>query len=88
MAMCVQGFTWDEERCECVEESAGEGEGATCTRDEDCRTEDNYCGGCHCLVLGPGESAPVCDEPVQCVAQPCAVTEGEPTCAEGRCVLR
>lgn len=59
-----------------------------CTADTDCRKEDNYCGGCHCLALGPGETAPACDDPVQCFAQPCGVTAGEPACVDGRCVLQ
>lgn len=69
------------------EEPAPQSAGA-CTTDSDCRKEDNYCGGCHCLALGPGETAPTCDDPVQCFAQPCGVTAGEPACVDGRCVLQ
>lgn len=86
MAMCVEGHTWDAERCECV--ATTDTTTAACTTDAECRKEDSYCGGCECLALGPGEVAPACDDPVQCFAQPCAVAEGEPACVDGRCALR
>ncbi|MCZ7680626.1 MAG: hypothetical protein M5U28_18405 [Sandaracinaceae bacterium] len=61
---------------------------AECTSDGDCRLEDNYCGGCHCLALAEGESGPTCTDPVQCFAAPCAVTSGSAACVDGQCVLR
>jgi hypothetical protein len=59
-----------------------------CRANSDCRKVDNYCGGCHCLALGPGETGPRCHNPVRCFAAPCSVTPGEPVCENGRCVLR
>ena len=35
-----------------------------CRANSDCRKVDNYCGGCYCLALGPGETGPRCDNPV------------------------
>jgi hypothetical protein len=43
-----------------------------CARDSDCRLSDNYCGGCACDALGPGERPATCSNPVQCFRQPCA----------------
>lgn len=63
-----------------------EREPGACESDGDCREEDNYCGGCHCLTLGPGETAPTCQDPVACFASPCSVTPGRPACVDHRCV--
>jgi hypothetical protein len=59
-----------------------------CRANSDCRKVDNYCGGCNCLALGPGETGPRCDDPVNCFVSPCAVTPGEAVCENGRCILR
>lgn len=59
-----------------------------CRANSDCRKVDNYCGGCNCLALGPGEIGPRCRNPVNCFVSPCAVTPGEAVCENGRCVLR
>jgi hypothetical protein len=61
--------------------------GTECTSDSECRAEDNYCGGCHCLALDDGETGPVCDDPVQCFAAPCQVTSGVAACVDGQCVM-
>lgn len=61
-------------------------EPGACDSDGDCREEDDYCGGCHCLTLGPGETAPTCEDPVACFASPCSVTPGRPACLDHRCV--
>jgi hypothetical protein len=45
---------------------------ASCNTDADCRIVDNYCGGCACDALGPGQTATSCTNPVNCFAQPCA----------------
>ncbi|MBC7173148.1 MAG: hypothetical protein H5U40_11995 [Polyangiaceae bacterium] len=63
-------------------------EPGACIADDDCREEDNYCGGCHCLALGPGETAPTCRDPVACFASPCSVTPGRLACVDRRCVRR
>jgi hypothetical protein len=69
-------------RATCVVDSA------VCASSSDCRKEDNYCGGCNCLALGPGETGPTCTTPVACFAEPCAVTPGSATCVNGKCVLQ
>jgi hypothetical protein len=84
--LCIEGFTWSTEACACVPSEPIEPAPA-CTTDSDCRKEDNYCGGCHCLALASGETGPTCKDPVQCFAQPCAVTPGEPACVKGQCTL-
>lgn len=57
-----------------------------CTTDADCRVVASYCGGCNCLPLGPGESAPICDkgDVVACFVDPCLHHEAR--CLEGQCV--
>jgi hypothetical protein len=80
-ALCIQGYTWDSSTCQCVPSSA------ECRSDSDCHLEDNYCGGCNCLALAPGESGPTCSNPVSCFASPCAVTSGTAACVDGQCVL-
>jgi hypothetical protein len=75
----------------CVETPSGarcEPMTAECQADTDCRKEENYCGGCHCLALARGETAPTCPSPVQCFAAPCSVTQGEPACVDGQCLLQ
>lgn len=59
----------------------------TCTTANDCRLVDDYCTGCNCRALGPGETLPACTGPgVQCLIAPC---DGEaPTCKDGRCILK
>lgn len=65
-APCPTGTTWSMERCEC------EPDNAECTTDGDCRLEADYCTGCDCPALAPGEKIPACPGPgVQCFADPC-----------------
>src|SRR5688572_3441595 len=59
-----------------------------CTTNADCRRESNYCGGCNCLALATGESAPTCSNPVNCFADPCSVTSAQAACVGGQCVLQ
>jgi hypothetical protein len=57
----------------------------SCDTDDDCRLSANYCGGCNCLALGPGEQEPVCKgEQVACFVNPCLGIE--PFCDAGKCV--
>jgi hypothetical protein len=42
-----------------------------CNSDGDCKLVDDYCGGCKCDAIGPGQSAPTCTNPVQCLKEPC-----------------
>jgi hypothetical protein len=44
----------------------------TCAGDSDCTIADDYCGGCACDALGPGQAAKTCSNPVSCFAEPCA----------------
>jgi hypothetical protein len=57
---------------------------ATCYSDADCHVAANYCDGCECVVLGPGESLPKCTgTPVQCFVDPCRGVEAH--CDNGHC---
>lgn len=42
-----------------------------CNTDADCKLSDNYCGGCACDALGPGQTPTTCSNPVNCFVQPC-----------------
>jgi hypothetical protein len=42
-----------------------------CNSDSDCKLSDNYCGGCACDALGPGQTPTTCSNPVNCFVQPC-----------------
>ena len=58
-----------------------------CTGPADCRLEADYCTGCNCRALSPGEKLPVCTTPgVQCFADPCGGKA--PICKGGKCVLQ
>src|SRR5262245_14380314 len=54
LAMCVAGYTWSNTTCSCVPT------GSSCTSDSQCVAVDNYCGGCNCLALNPGQTGPTC----------------------------
>ena len=55
-----------------------------CETDSDCRLVDNYCGGCNCLALGVGQTAPKCTgDEVACLVAPCLGQEA--FCDNGRC---
>jgi hypothetical protein len=56
-----------------------------CETDADCRLVASYCGGCNCLALGSGQSAPKCaGDEVACFVSPCLGQEA--FCDDGRCV--
>ena len=79
---CKQGFMCESDGCttQCVPVPKG-----YCQVDADCRLVADYCGGCNCRILGPGESLPKCDHPVACFVDPCLQAE-PPVCQDGRCV--
>jgi len=64
----------------------GTAPGGECKSNADCRLVDDYCGGCNCLALGPGESAPKCTDPVNCFVQPCMNKTA--ACVAGNCVAQ
>jgi len=60
--------------------------GGSCNSDADCRLVDDYCGGCNCLALAPGEKAPTCADPVACFVEPCLNKTA--ACVSGSCVAQ
>jgi hypothetical protein len=59
--------------------------GAACKSNSDCKIAADYCTGCLCRPLGPGESVPPCSGPgVRCFADPCLNKQA--ACRDGRCV--
>ena len=57
-----------------------------CKTDADCTLVADYCGGCNCLALGPGESAPKCQgDEVACFVWPCQGLAA--SCDEGQCAV-
>jgi hypothetical protein len=56
-----------------------------CRTDGDCRATADYCTGCDCRALGPGENLPACPGPgVRCFADPCGNAVAR--CRNNRCV--
>lgn len=57
-----------------------------CSADSDCRAVADYCTGCDCRALGPGETLPACTGPgVQCFADPCMGKTA--ACVNGSCQI-
>jgi hypothetical protein len=43
-----------------------------CSKDSACRLQADYCDGCECVALGPGEKLPPCKgDVVACLVDPC-----------------
>jgi len=60
---------------------------AACARDADCRLEADYCTGCDCVALAPGQSVKACSGPgVRCFADPCGTKQA--ACQDHACVVR
>ena len=79
---CVKGTAWSLTECKCVPES-----GSTCTTVADCQLVSDYCGGCNCLALSPGQKPPACPgQMVQCLIDPCQLKTA--ACVNGRCVAQ
>ena len=59
---------------------------AACTRDQDCRTQDDTCEGCRCRALPVDAPTPACTgREVACFAAPCRTQRA--LCREGHCAL-
>jgi len=59
---------------------------AECTRDQDCRTHDDYCEGCRCRALPAEAPAPACTgREVACFAAPCRAHRA--VCQGGKCAV-
>jgi len=60
---------------------------AECQKDSDCTLQANYCTGCNCDALAPGESVPPCNGAgVQCLVDPCQTKTA--ACVNGACVAQ
>ena len=58
--------------------------GGPCVDDGDCRLEADYCTGCDCRALAPGQSVPPCSGPgVRCLVDPCSTKAAK--CVNGAC---
>ncbi|HVU05388.1 MAG TPA: hypothetical protein VHE30_26760 [Polyangiaceae bacterium] len=69
----------------CIQIACNPDPGA-CTTDADCRTQADYCSGCDCRALGPGQTVPACNgAAVQCFADACL--DKTAACVNGACVL-
>jgi hypothetical protein len=78
---CIKGTSWSPTACKCVPE------GGACTTVSDCHLTADYCGGCNCLALSKGESAPACTgTTVQCLIDPCQTKSL--ACVAGHCVAQ
>lgn len=67
--------------------SASAASAKACAKDADCTLFSDYCGGCTCRGLGPGDGQPRCPgKPVQCLVDPCLRKVA--ACEGGRCVAR
>jgi hypothetical protein len=57
-----------------------------CKTDADCTLVADYCGGCNCLALASGESAPICrGDEVACFVWPCQGLAA--FCDQGQCAV-
>lgn len=58
-----------------------------CAKDADCTLFSDYCGGCFCRSLAPGQAQPKCPgRPVACLVDPCGHQRA--ACEAGKCALR
>ncbi|MBI3784214.1 MAG: hypothetical protein HY270_12530 [Deltaproteobacteria bacterium] len=79
-ALCIRGFHWSPEQCQCVPDNPG-----ACAADDDCRLFSDYCTGCDCRALANSDPDPLCDGPgVRCFADPCQNQTAR--CSAGYCV--
>jgi hypothetical protein len=59
----------------------------SCSNDSDCTLKADYCTGCDCVALAPGQSVKPCSGPgVQCFVDPCGSKTA--ACQNGACVSR
>jgi hypothetical protein len=58
-----------------------------CSSNADCSLKADYCTGCDCVALAPGESIKPCSGPgVRCLADPCMAKTAQ--CVNGTCEVR
>jgi hypothetical protein len=78
---CIQGDVWSPTECKCVPQAPA------CHSVADCNLVSDYCEGCNCLVLPPGQKAPACaGQTVQCLIDPCSTKTA--ACVNGHCVAQ
>ena len=82
IVFCISGSVWSATECKCVPTTGG-----TCSTAADCHLVSDYCGGCNCLSLAPGEKQPACaTTPVACLIDPCSTKTA--ACVGGHCVAQ
>lgn len=58
-----------------------------CQTNADCRAQADYCTGCDCVALGPGEVVRECAGPgVNCLVEPCGSKTAR--CVSGKCAMQ
>lgn len=71
LVRCRDGFSCEEQdgHAVCVPNPPPQ---RSCQTDDDCSLAADYCGGCNCFAVGPGQSVPECHgDVVACVQWPC-----------------
>jgi hypothetical protein len=82
---CMDGFSCEEQDGHAVCVANPSPPQRSCQTDSDCSLAANYCGGCNCLAVGPGQSVPKCEgDVVACVQWPCHGYAAY--CYDGTCV--
>ncbi|HEX2569305.1 MAG TPA: protease complex subunit PrcB family protein [Polyangia bacterium] len=77
---CPAGSAWSITSCKC------EPAQALCQSDTDCRMESDYCAGCDCRAMAPGQTLAACPGPgVNCLMNPCQGRQA--MCRAGQCQM-
>lgn len=94
-AQCAEGMVCCNSSCgictrpngACTKQLCTGQEAPLCGVDGDCRLAADYCKGCDCRVLGPGQALPACNGPgVNCFADACLNKAAR--CVNGTCVVQ